>query len=268
MEGVLIIVECLFVSATINLPHSTSASAPTLVSPIIGEIGRCYYNREVEEKARIIVLDALRLIKVVPDCGEGLWKQVVALNMSDTLQNCPSGWLLRSNPRSCSQTQAPGCSLVTFPTDTTYNEVCGRAVGAASRGNDAFETWSPSRTGFNYVDGVNVFLSSATTPQHVWTFATDQQHGGPPRCPCGNHVSPSANFVGSHYFCDTHAANNTRMWDGEGCSAAICCDFNNPPWFHVTLSSSFSSDIEVRICTDEAFNNELVSLVELELYVQ
>ena len=266
MEGIKILVACIFIS-TLSSTSCATASAPIIVPPIIGEKGSCYSNQEVEERAGKLVQEVLRL-QAVPDCGEGLWKQVVVLNLSNTLQDCPSGWSLRSNPRSCSQTQAPGCSLVTFPADTTYNDVCGRAVGAASGSNDAFMDWSPSRTGLNYADGVNVFLSTAT-PQHVWTFATDQSFYGLPRCPCSNNTGYDfPDFVDSHYFCDTHEANNTGIWDGEGCNAATCCDYNNPPWFHVSFSSSFTSDIQVRICTDEDFNNEVVSLVELELYVQ
>ena len=262
------ILACIFLS-TVSSTSCATASAPIIlpVPPIISEKGSCYSNQEAKEKAAKVVQEVLRL-QAVPDCGEGLWKQVVVLNLSNTQQDCPSGWSLRSNPRSCSQTQAPGCSLVTFPANTTYNEVCGRAVGAASGSNDAFKGFSSFRTGFNYADGVNVFLSTAT-PQHVWTLATDQRHHYRPRCPCSNNTGYDfPDFVGSHYFCDTHEASNTRLWDGERCSAVTCCDYNNPPWFHVSFSSSFMSDIQVRICTDEDSNNEVISLVELELYVQ
>ena len=170
MEGISILEACIFLSTV----SSTSCATAILVPPIIGEKGSCYSKQEVEEKARKVVKEALKL-QAVPDCGEGLWKQVVVLNLSNPLQDCPSGWSLSSNPRSCSQTQAPGCSLVTLPTDTTYNEVCGRAVGAASGTNDAFQDTTPSRIGFNYADGVNVFFV-----YHDSTTCLDFRNRSPP----------------------------------------------------------------------------------------
>jgi len=194
------------------------------------------------------------------------WELVISINMSDPRQNCPSGWSLRSTPRSCSQISAPGCSLTTFAVNNSYRKVRGRAAGIATGSNDAFMAWSSNRSGFNYVDGLNIFLGTAP-PQHVWTFAVDQRHEGLPRCPCGE-VVDVPDFVGSNYFCDTHESTNLEVWDGVGCSANTCCVFNSPPWFNVSFNTTYTQDIQVRICTDENFSNERISLTELEIFVQ
>ena len=180
---------------------------------------------------------------------------MISLNMRDPLQNCPSGWSLYNTPtrsRSFGQTSAPGCSVATWTVNHTYSKVRGRALGFAKGTNDAFWAWTSHRNALNYADGMNIFLATAS-PQHVWTFAVDQVHDGLPRCPCTEgSLAIFPHFVGSHYFCDTHNNNNnTEVWDGVGCVAETCCDFNNPPWFSVTFGKTYTQDIEVRICTDE-----------------
>ncbi len=236
--------------------------------PIIRRDGGCYSANEIREIGQQVVLEALQF-KEVPDCGKGLWKQVISLNMSNAEETCPVGWILSSNPRSCSQTTAPGCSLTTISTETVYQRVCGRALGHASGTTDAFKNSTSARTGFNYADGVNLFLAT-TTPTHVWTLAADyRRHTRLPRCPCNNQNNhPFPDYVGTNYFCDTHEASNVYIWDGVGCSAEACCDYNNPPWFNVAFNSTFTSDLQARICSDESFSNEKINLIELELYVQ
>ncbi len=230
----------------------------------------CYSANEIQQIGHKLVLDTLQFRdEVERDCGEGLWKQVISLNMSNLEETCPVGWTLSSNPRSCSQTTAPGCSLATISTDTVYQRVCGRALGSGYGSADAFQNWTSARTGLNYADGVNIFLATPT-PTHVWTFAMDHQYVLPyPRCPCALQKGYQfPNYIGTSYFCDTHDSSNVYVWDGKGCSTKACCDYNNPPWFYVAFTSNFTSDLQVRICSDESFTNEKINLIELELYVQ
>ncbi len=148
----------------------------------------------------------------VPDCGEGFWKPVITLNMSNVQETCPIGWSTKvSNPRSCVQNHTPGCSLAALPAGTTYRRVCGRhwakhkIVMMLANFNPAF------RRDFNYADGINLFINTSTS-LHVWTFAIDQLHSGRPRCPCSNGTWSDYNFpdyVGPNYFCDTHSVDNT-----------------------------------------------------------
>jgi len=152
-----------------------------------------------------------------------------------------------------------------FHRNTTYSIVCGKIVGVSVHSPDALFRQVGSFSFFNYVDGISVF----TEMQHIWTFAVDHDHSGLGFCPCSGRTDvPIPNFLGSSYFCDTSDASNTQLWDGMGCSAATCCDFNDPPWFRAILSKSFESDIDVCICTDEPFSNERIYLEAIQLYVQ
>ena len=221
------------------------------------------------KKIREIVEPAIRNTL---NSNDDEWRPVISLNMRDPLQNCPSGWSLYNTPfrsRSCGQTSAPGCSVATWTVNHSYSRVRGRALGYAKGNNDAFMGWTSHRdAALNYADGMNIFLATAS-PQHVWTFAVDHPYGGPPRCPCTkDSYAFVPHFVGSHYFCDRNRITNTGLWDGVGCAASTCCDFNNPPWFSVSFNTTYTQDIEVRICTDEKSSNEKVSLIELEVYVQ
>ena len=65
-----------------------------------------------------------------------------------------------------------------------------------------------------------------------------------------------------YYFSDP-------LWDGAGCSANnTCCSNTNQPWFHHQLHNMIQDDIEVRICTNEHFDNEGILVDILDLYIQ
>ena len=206
----------------------------------------------------------------VSECGPGLWKQVIKLNMSNASHQCPSGWNVASNPRSCSEpprTTPRTCAQVNLSVDTAYSKVCGRLLGLARGTNDAFASWTASRTGRNYVDGITVFRS-ASPPEHVWTFATDHNLG-PPRCPCSSAALnyPFPAYVGSNYFCDSYVFDNA--WNGSHCPVQSgCCTFNSPPWFNASLPNTSPGNLEVSICGDESAENESIQVQELLLYIQ
>ncbi len=248
---------------------NTGFSLGTL--PVLRKSKGCLTFNEIEGLNEQVRRELFGIVRV-PDCGEGFWKPVITLNMSNVQETCPIGWSTKvSNPRSCVQNNSPGCSLAALPAGTTYRRVCGRALGYAYNTNDAFANYnSTARRDFNYADGINLFINTST-PLHVWTFAIDQLHSGLPRCPCSygtwwNYNVPD--YVGPNYFCDTHSVNNNLVWDGRGCQAVACCDYNSPPWFKRSFNSTLSSDFLVRICTDEVSSNEFVSIIELEIYVQ
>ena len=211
------------------------------------------------------VSEVVSLLTVVPECGEGFWRRLISLDMSDPSQQCPSGWQEYSSPsRSCSRPTSfsAGCDQVSFNVVSEYRRVCGRAIARVVTSPDAFQTFGP-RDDENYVDGLSVTHSSPR--QHIWTFAADQ---GPYfRCPCGGYSSLPPSFVGNDYFCDTDA--NGALWDGEGCVTGLsCCTLNSPPWFSTQLPATTSDDIDVRICTDEVVANENIFVELMELYVQ
>ena len=51
------------------------------------------------------------------------------------------------------------------------------------------------------------------------------------------------------------------------CIGYVCCGLRNLSWFYRELSQS-TQDIEVRICTDQAYSDEAILVASLELYIQ
>ena len=99
-------------------------------------------------------------------------------------------------------------------------------------------------------------------------------------CPCIHALgNEPPNFVGDDYFCDSGQQQYIRdqplqffsadpLWDGAGCgSGNACCTFNTPPWFHKQLPASTTDDIEMRVCRDEANDNEDIALQIVEIFV-
>ena len=130
-------------------------------------------------------INALLDGEIVSQCGNGSWREVINLNMTNPSHQCPLGWVSFSNPRACSQPPrtSGACAQVSLPVGTPYSKVCGRILGFGNGMPDAFFNWTNARSGRNYVDGVTVFKSSSPS-EHVRTLATDQDFGDLPRCPC------------------------------------------------------------------------------------
>ena len=103
------------------------AESTSLRANIISEIDNLLSN----------LTDSLR----VCECGYAGagWRRVAFLNMTDTDQNCPGEWQLRSSPkRTCQRSVNRGCSLAAFSTaGISYSEVCGRIIGYQYGSTDA-----------------------------------------------------------------------------------------------------------------------------------
>ena len=203
-------------------------------------------------------------------CGVGS-RLAVSLDMGDTSQQCPSPWIEGSSPnRSCFAQNYDNCIGVRFPVSGgAYSRVCGRAIGYGTATPDAFFNGYGLNDGSinaAYLDGISV--THGLPRQHIWSFANGVL-GTRHRCPCDNADRrfaplPPA-FVGNNYFCDGDY--DGALWDGMDCTSP-CCTFNSPPWFNVTLPTSTTDDIEVRICSDQNVVNEATFLRLMEFYVQ
>ena len=221
------------------------------------------------------------------NCGDGQWKRVAFLNMSDPTQECPRGWRGYPSPvRCCGRpvSDRSSCPAVFFPSyGYQYSKVCGRAIGYQQGSPDGFASIvhaEPDTDTVNgiYVDGVSVTYGNPRT--HIWTFAVGvHEHGdgnvnNNNNCPCDGGTSPPS-FVGNNYFCETgddtpnvqlhRFYDEDPLWDGFNCNNPSCCQ---PPWFKVVLTSPTMDDIEVRICGDQRTGDEDSPLSLLELYVQ
>ena len=59
------------------------------------------------------------------------------------------------------------------------------------------------------------------------------------------------------------------LWDGAGCSPGNrYCTFNGPPWFYKQLPPLTTSDIEMRVCSDQTHEDGDIGIEAFEIYVQ
>ena len=86
-------------------------------------------------------------------CGEGVWYNLVSINMSDPLSQCPDGWMEEDveGVRACGRGSVGGsCKSAIFSNDDyEYTKVCGRAIGYQYGSTNGFR---PSRSS-NDIDG-------------------------------------------------------------------------------------------------------------------
>ena len=217
------------------------------------------------------------------NCGYGVWKKIVYLNMSDPSQQCPKGWRGYSNPvRCCGRpvTSRSTCAPVYFSTNgMQYSKVCGRAIGYQKGSPDGFGSTDFDTTldGI-YADGISMTHGNPRT--HIWTFAVGLYTGenrNQNNCPCeGGRQQPA--FVGGNFFCGSgdHDAqielrkfyDKDPLWDGSTCPNKTGCPFNSPPWFNARLPAPTKDDIEVRICGDQSTGDEDTPIAFLEIYIQ
>ena len=207
--------------------------------------------------------------------------RVANINMTRPNETCPVGFrkVTTSGKTMCGG-QSSSCISTTFSShELQYSRVCGKIIGYQYNSPDAFAAQTQSIDGV-FVDGIVLTHSS---PQiHIWTFAAGITQDGTDqyRCPCnGDSYSGTVPpYVGNDYFCDSGFHHSTGvsstyytgdpLWDGAGCVSGSCCTFNSPPWFCKNLSTPTTDDIQLRLCLDEALNNEDVLFETVELYVQ
>ena len=227
-------------------------------------------------------------------CGsaEDGWRSVANLDMSETGASCPPNFRLyeKEGVQACGRPKKSGeyCSSVSFASEGTYNEVCGRVIGYQYGFTGGV---NPKRSAKNineaYLDGVSITKGSPRT--HVWSFIAANNEEGTKQddnrhlCPCSEEFYPRydeiAEFVGDDWFCESGAPtyptqgsffyNNDKLWDGEQCSALEpCCNTKGQPWFHKVFDTTSSEDIELRVCenggnTGEKGRDVLVALYEI-----
>ena len=182
------------------------------------------------------------------------WKMVGYLDRTDPTQQCPNSWQTIASPKSsCGKKSTVPCdSFNISTTGATYQTVCGKFKGYSTGDPNAFRR--NGNLGQNietfYADGVTVTYGPPGNRHHVYTYAMGD------RCPCtaGGYRPPP--FVGSDYYCQCGPNGNT------------CCNSPDLPWFCTTLPTPISENLEVRICTDQGFNDENVAIESFELYIQ
>ena len=193
-------------------------------------------------------------------CGSGGgWTRLAYLDMTDSTENCPSGFKLYQSGgvRACGRSTSNGgsCVSVQFPSnDISYSQVCGRVVGyqykythAVNPGDYSHEVYGSvithSHNDINsyYVDGVSI--TRGTPRQHVWTlmagFSSSGNHSftghndARYNCPCSPDSPQNStfqSFIGNDYFCESGNPatdgsyksifyTSDPLWDGKDCSS-------------------------------------------------
>ena len=221
------------------------------------------------------------------ECGghKGGWMKIADYDISRG-DDCPKGWnkITANNVAMCrSPSDNAGCYSSMFSVhEVNYNKICGKVKGYQKGTPSAFGEVSTPSLDNGYVEGISITLGYPR--KHVWTYAVglsddDNHAGGVHNCPCSkNRGTQPPPFVGNHYYCEsgntgTHVSSQyyteDPLWDGEGClSDNNCCTNTDQPWFFRQLAMKRQDDIEVRLCTNQAFSNEAVLVEQMELYVQ
>ena len=217
----------------------------------------------------------------------GGWVRVANIDMTDTNQQCPPGFNLRTDVRSCDRSDTgDSCIPVTIPSHgIEYRQVCGRIRAYQYYWTYAFNQYYFSSYTIEqpYVYGIS--LTHGRHPrQHIWTFASafSEYFSGAGTCPCTRTDQPYTGavipFIGEDYFCDTAVTATQRwptqkvyaddpLWDGQGCDpTSTCCSFNRPPWFCKQLPQPTTDDLELRVCSYSDLGG--TPFDQIEIYIQ
>ena len=191
--------------------------------------------------------------------GKKNWMRVLHLNMSNPQHQCPSYYNFRmvtkGNLRLCGRSSGPGCKSM-YPTayGYAYSRVCGSFVGYAYHTPDGFARQpSCSNCNFNQLNGIYLDGFSVTYGRkHLWSLAMSRYVSW---------CAPPA-FVGRNFFCEIPPnpkdADNFYSQDPLFAGQQFCVELPEP-----TIER-----LEIRICGDEATDNEDALLQFAELYVQ
>ena len=230
-------------------------------------------------------------------CGSGGgWTRLAYLDMTDSTENCPSGFRLYQSGgvRACGRATSNGgsCVSVQFPSNgISYSQVCGRVTGYQYTSPDASDplhgTESHNDINSYYVDGVSITRGSPR--QHVWTliaglYEASIHHDGHFNCPCSQgspQNSTLQSFIGNDYFCESGNPatdgsiqsilyTSDPLWDGKGCGSleGVCCTAPGLPWFNKVLNTTTTDYLELRVCAEEGTGNEDAPVSFYELYVK
>eukprot|EP00731_Ephydatia_muelleri_P000453 Em0001g453a len=205
-------------------------------------------------------------------------------------QRCPSAWKPFVIKKACGRrVSGSGCSSVIVPTESgAFRQICGRVRAFQWGTPNAFAAYfvpAPATIDGPYVDGISITYFDEGKRQHVFTYAAalmeqyNPTHHPRSMCPCAGGDQPPLFVRSADYYCesgnpDTSGYENhlfcDPLWDGKECrySEESCCQPPNQPWFCKDLWKRVSSDLEIRICSDEGIDNEDIAVESYELYVR
>ena len=181
-----------------------------------------------------------------------------------------------------------GCYSAMFPTRIHFKYICG-VVDAYTKGTpDAFSQRPMDSINQPYLDGISITYGTSDKRRHVWSYAvgySSEDSAADPKgnCPCAAYPGPKPpSFVRDDYYCNSpttgipqpseyHYQNESLWSDIAYCSEKhSCCAQGEAPYFlrDIPDSSRVDTDpIEVRICTDEGWEDEGIMLAGATIMV-
>ena len=206
----------------------------------------------------------------------GRWRRIAYLSNTTSQIACPTEFELINDPNVpalCKRNPTGvGCSSITYSTNgNSYSQVCGTIHGSYFGDPDGFDSYSSIRSRFantplngNYVDGISL-THGGMNEHHIWTLTAivNFVHRSDICSVCGSN-KPS--YVGMDYSCDVLGTRACKI----GCSPRQIwgsgqCIGNNT--FYKNLMQPTSDNIKMRVCTDQAEDDEDIYLSFIELYV-
>eukprot|EP00731_Ephydatia_muelleri_P012693 Em0007g3a len=163
--------------------------------------------------------------------------------------------------------------------------LCGVANNTEYCDPKPYATPKPVTIDGPYVDGISITYYDEGKRQHVFTYAAGLMEQYNPAyypaatCPCAGGAQPPLFVRSTDYYCESGNPDSSYyfnqifcdpLWDGKECryDEESCCTPPNQPWFCKDLFKRVASDLEIRICSDEAFDNEDIAVESYELYDQ
>lgn len=212
------------------------------------------------------------------------YARVASVNFTtDTNSQCPSSLasITVSGHNLCHKTTGGVCDSVTISTfGFSWQTVCGKIAGYEVGTSGAFAGTTVSIDN-PYVDGVSITYGYPRN--HLWSYgigAYESNQANGHNCPCARGPNPTA-FVGNNWYCESGVPTSTTyktytyavddvLWDGMTCGGVetSCCLPTVQPWFCQKLSSPVLSNLEMRLCTNDALTVGDVALEQWEFYIQ
>ena len=214
--------------------------------------------------------------------GIVMYKQVYALDMTNSGQNCPMGFKLNTygSKRLCGRVvDGSGCNSIKVPVNGQhYTKVRGRVIGYQYASPDAFNTGCSNIDGA-YVDGVSITYGH-NPRKHIWTLAAGldeyAKHGC--TCPGTGYGIPQPEFVANNYFCSSgnsdpkkweHKLYDVPLWSTVTGNCRQCnTQYGGVPYFCTQLPQATNKDLEIRLCANQGVVDEDIKIEAIELYIK
>ena len=205
---------------------------------------------------------------------QGRWKRITFLSNTTSPVECPMGFELINDPNIpavCKRNPTGArCSSDMHSTHgNSYSQVCGTIHGSYFGDPDGFDSHSTIRSrspdtplNDNYVDGISLTHGSMNE-HHIWTLSAIVNFVNPTDL-CSVCASNKPSYVGMDYSCDVVERCKSNCSPRQIWGSGQCIGNNT---FYKKLTQPTSDNIEMRVCTDQAENDEDIFLSLVELYI-